>query len=547
VAHATALGVALAAWWFALNRTDVSRVDDLGLLTTVHPAYFVAPVACVAGYVAELLRGARRGPILGAYLVTLIGVVHATTPALLAEPQYAWTYRNVGAAELIATHGTVSGAPWPAFLTAVAQVGTATDVSILDLAPWAPVFFNLVASLLLFAIARALSEDRRTAYVTVLLFQCVNWVGQDSLAPPGFAFVLSLTVMLIVVRWLRTPTPPRVRPWSWLLAGLPPTSPPTRAGRLCALAALVGVTAALAVSDPPAPFLVAGSVCALAALGIVRPWWTALVVLAIPLLYLLPRYGSFRVFDGFELAHATTGAAGSWAATVHGLALVVWFLALLAAFRDRRAIGRVLVPLTLAFVPFGLVLAQSHGGEAIYRVYLYSAPWCAFLIADLACQLRWPRALRATLAVAVLTAMLLATVHGRHGQLVVDRQVPTDVAASRYLYTYGEPGAVIVLATPNFPTLYDHGRPYDPDLVGGAGLSHVMLTDAYLPLVERYLRSFPGTARYLVISDGMRRYAAYFGELPAGSLDRLDESLARSPQWTVFYRNPTTVIYQLTG
>jgi hypothetical protein len=96
------LGAAVTAWILAVANTDLDRVDDLGLLATVHPLYFVAPLLCVVGFVAELLRGARRPLVLVAYLVVVIVVLHATTPLLLDAPQYAWTYRHVGVVDLIA-------------------------------------------------------------------------------------------------------------------------------------------------------------------------------------------------------------------------------------------------------------------------------------------------------------------------------------------------------------------------------------------------------------------------------------------------------------
>jgi hypothetical protein len=296
----------------------------------------------------------------------------------------------------------------------------------------------------------------------------------------------------------------------------------------------------------------------LVGLGVVRPWWTAAILLGIPLLYLAPRWN----LVGPGLFHNAAGTTPSWgsdgqavsALTVRTLALVVWFLALLAVFRDRRTIGRVLIPLTLAFLPFLLVAMQNYGGEAIYPVYLLSAPWCAYLIADMAIQLRWPRAVCGPLAVVMTSVMLFATVQGRHGQLVVDRQLATEVAASRYLYENGTPGATIILAAPNFPARvagtydqFNRGLVHDPDLITEGGLTGVALTHAYLPLIERFARSYPGPTRYLVISDGMRRYAAYFNALPDGSLDQLDETLAGSPSWTVFYRNPDVVIYELTA
>jgi hypothetical protein len=557
------LAAAATTWVVAVATTDVDRVGDLGLLATVHPVYLVAPALCVAGFVTELLRGARRPMVLGAYLVLVILIIHATTPLLLDAPQYAWTYKHVGAADLIASRGTLPAADdiayrWPAFLTGVAQLAAVSGVDPLVLAPWAPVFVNLVASVLLFAIARGLTDDRRPAWLAVLLFQCVNWIKQDALAPQGLAVLLSLALMVVVIRWLRVPTPARGRPLAWLHVGLPPVDP-LRPGRLAAAGTLAVIALALAATHALAPWLMAGAVVVLVALGLVRPWWTALIVLAVPLLYLGPRVEtvSGTLFDGFDVLHTPVGDDGSAgqavsAVTVRTLALVVWFLALLAAFRDRRSIGRVLIPLTLAFLPFALVLAPDSSGEALYRVYLFSAPWCAFLIADMACQLRWPRAVRAALAVLMTTAMLLATIQGRHGQLLVDRQLPTEVIASRYLYAHGRPGAAIILAAPNFPARvagpYDRfnvGLAHDPDLVTGAGLTDVMLGEAYRPLIERYVRSFPGPTRYLVISDGMRRYAAYFGALPDGSLDRLDDTLRVAPQWTVFYRNADVVIYEL--
>jgi hypothetical protein len=85
----------------------------------------------------------------------------------------------------------------------------------------------------------------------------------------------------------------------------------------------------------------------------------------------------------------------------------------------------------------------------------------------------------------------------------------------------------------------------EPDLVKGARLRDVQLNDAYLPAIERYLRSFGGTTAYLVISDGMRRQAAYFGYLPAGSLDTLDATLTASTGWSLFYANDDVAIYQL--
>ena len=70
-----------------------------------------------------------------------------------------------------------------------------------------------------------------------------------------------------------------------------------------------------------------------------------------------------------------------------------------AVARNWRTLGRVAVPALLAFSPFLMIPVQSYGGEAIYRVYLFSAPWCAILIADALMEFRatgWWRRLLVT-------------------------------------------------------------------------------------------------------------------------------------------------------
>jgi hypothetical protein len=288
--------------------------------------------------------------------------------------------------------------------------------------------------------------------------------------------------------------------------------------------------------------------------------------------YLLPRFelvsGSFDLFDGLNIFSNAAGNAQTWgsvgqafsATVVRTLALSVWGLAAYAVWRRRHRLGTVLAPAVLAVTPFVLVAAQSYGGEAIYRVFLFSAPWCAYLIADLALRAdvrpgwvrRVPRRVGAAVSVLALVAAALGTVQGRHGQLMVDRQTRAEVTAAEYLYAHAEPGATVALATPNFPSRlaanYDQFNRTvpvgEPDLVNGAELRDDQLDVRYLPAIEDYLRSFDGTTSYLVVSDGMRRQADYFGYLPDGSLDALERTLDLAPGWSVFYRNQEVAIYQ---
>jgi hypothetical protein len=556
--------VAAAVWLFALGGTDVSNVGQFGLLSVLWPVFWIAPLLLVGGALVEIKRGAHRGGALAAYLTMLILVVHGTTPILLTLPEYSWTYKHIGVISFFASGQHINSATdiyqqWPAFFTAAAQLTGASSVPALNYASWAPVVFNLAGSVVLYAIARALSPDRRVAFATVLLFQCINWIEADYLSPQGFAFVLYLGVFLILVRYLRSADPPL----RFLHNGLPPASPGRHRG--WAIAAVLSLTLVVTATHQLSPYLLAGSVVVLVLLGLVRPAWLAVAVPAIPVLYLIPRYttvsGTFGIVDSLNVFGHASGTTAAWgsigpaasAVVVRALTLVVWGLVATYAWRNRRTLGQIAVPLVLAIVPFGLLFVQNYGGEAIDRVYLFTAPWCAFLLA------RWgiglvARRFAVIATTLVLTVSLAAAMQGRHGQLTVDQQTPEAIQAAQYLYEHGEPGATILLATPDFPgrisANYDQFNRSvamgEPDLVTGARLTGMLNGDA-IPAIKHFADSFQGTTTYLVISDEMRRQAAYFGYLPSGSLDALDAALAQAPQWTVFYRNADVIIYQLHG
>ena len=580
-AHLAVLAAGAGLWLAAVAGTEVGRVGELGLLATVHPAFFAALVLCAAGFVAALRRpGGGRGLLLGGYLVLLVLILHGTTPLLLDNPEYAWTYKHLGVAELLRDQGGLTDSgdlyqQWPSLFAAVAGLADLSGVSPLGLARWAPVFFNLAGALVVLAIGRTLSRDRRVAYLAAFLFLGLNWIEEDYLSPQAFAYLLGLGVLLVALRWLRRPPDERRGrrgPLARLHAGSPPAPavpPGVRAG---ALAVVVGLSAVLTASHQLSPYLLVGQLAVLVALRLIRPWWLVPALAGIAVAYLLPRFGlvsgSFDIFESLDFFGNAAGNAEGWGSTgqafsavvVRTLALTVWAVAAYAVWRSRHRLGAVLAPALLAATPFVLLAAQSYGGEAIYRVYLFSVPWCAYLIAELVLRSRLPavplrQALVWVAAVLALAGGALATVQGRHGQLMVDEQTTSELAAARYLYANATPGATIALATPDFPSRlagnygqFNRSVPVgEPDLVKGAEMRDAELDRRYLPGIEDYLRSFHGTTSYLVVSDGMRAQADYFGYLPDGSLDTLEETLAGAAGWSVFYRNDEVAIYQYQG
>ncbi|MDG4767417.1 hypothetical protein O7632_25485 [Solwaraspora sp. WMMD406] len=595
LAHAAMIGTALTLWQIAVRRTEVTEVGGFGLLATIHPVYLLAVAVTVTGFViavaglpahadqppvpADGPLARSRGLAAAGYLVLLIALLHGTTPLLLDQPQYAWTYKHLGVIEYIAAGNPVGAAQdiyqqWPALFAGAAQLGAAGAAGPATLADWSPLVFNLAAALVLYAIARTLSGDRRVAYLTVFGFLAVNWVEEDYLSPQAFGFLLSLGIMLFVLARLRTPVAAGSAERPSGTGAVAGTS--GRRARVGATVAALALLAVLTAAHQLSPYLVVAQVAVLAALRLIRPRWLPLAMAVIVLGYLLPRFGfvseAFGVFDGFDVFANAAGNADGWGSTgqaysaivVRTLALTVWALTVLAVLAHRRRWRTVVVPALLAATPFVLIAGQSYGGEAIYRVFLFSAPWCAYLIATAvvdqsdrrrAGRRGWLGPVAAVTLAVALAVFVLGTVQGRHGQLVVDRQTSDEVAAARALYATAEPGATIAVATSNFPSRLTSAYPGfntdvpagEPDLVVGAGLRGESLDGEHLPAIEEFLRSFAGEPAYLVISDGMRRQADYFGYFPAGSLDRLEQLLADRDGWSVFQRGEDVTVYRYAG
>ena len=570
----------LTLWIIAINSSSTANVGDYGLLSTMHPTFFAAVLVCAAGFVIELYRRDWRWPVLLGYLVLLLLILHATTPLLLSEPEYAWVYKHVGVVEYIRTHGAVDNPKdlylqWPTFFALGAQVVSVTGVGGLALASWAPLLFDALNCLPLFAIARTLSPNRRVPFLTVFLFTAVNWVGQDYFAPQAFAFVLCLGTLLIMLRWLRRVAgpgrhrPPRqlARLWAWLQNGVVELPYSSTRTRNLALGALYFSYAIVASAHQLSPYVVAMGATALVVVGLIQPLRIVPILLGIAILYLLPRHqvaDNYGIFSGFNFFHNATGDGprlGTTAGRVFSshvvqlVAVELWGLAALAVVDSRRKLGLVAVPAVLGFSPFALLAAQSYGGEAIYRVYLFTAPWCAFLVAAMVLRWRWmPRAAGMPVAAVALAGAMLACLQGEHGQLVFDQFKPSEVQAANFIYTKAPPHSTIVLTMTNFPSRitaqypeYAGGPNSDVDLIDQLDLQGHELDDKDLPTIEDYFRTVGPEPAFLVISPSMEHYAHFFGYLPDGAMENLRNEVGKSSDFSVFYRNQDTVIYLYVG
>ena len=175
-------------------------------------AAFAALSTMLIGFTRALFLN-LSGRLLATYVLG-ITVISDGLPAFVYEHlRFSWAWKHVGIVEYILRTGQVdpqiASLPvyhnWPAFFGLNAWVVRQSTLdSPMSYATWAPILFNLLFALTLYALFRGFTTDRRLIWTSVLIFELGNWVGQDYFAPQALAFFLYLVVILILLRWFAT-------------------------------------------------------------------------------------------------------------------------------------------------------------------------------------------------------------------------------------------------------------------------------------------------------------------------------------------------------
>lgn len=544
-AAATAAGAVL--WIVVLLGVRGERVGDLGLVSALPAAGFYALALVCTGCAVALMRpetsqGARLGHVL-ALIVVLYGA-----PQLIAEvPSFNVAWRHAGVSTYISDHGSVEPGinayfNWPGFFILQAlAVELAGLESALGLARWTVLVFNLLYLPPLLLIARSASGDPRFAWIAATIFYLGNWVYQDYPSPQGLMFVLYLSVVAILLVWLRADDgalAPRTRAWLMVVC----------------FAAVLTVVA----SHQLTPFAILASVTALVLLRRTSFRVLPAIVLVLTVAWIAFAAGAYLNghIDALKEQVGQVGAtlSSSVSSRVSGssqhvlvtrlrlaTAGAVWLLALVAALRLLRRREKRFVPhIALAAVPFGLVMLQAYGGEIVLRVYFFSLPFAAVLIASLVAARAQPVRTAAVALVAVVAASgFLVT---RYGNQRIELFTADEVRVVQRAYELAPDGALLLAPNPQLPWEYARLGEVRQRTVDGA------LKDlpAPPPDLARAVAEYAGDAQaYVLLTRNMREYEALFGRPRWGTIAQLESAMSRSPRFERVYANRDGAIYEL--
>jgi len=479
----------LALWLIAVRSVNLDAMTDVGLVSVL-PAWSYLAFVPIAAAFALILDGERQSTwLLATIVVVLVLMLYGAVPFVEGEARFSPSWRHIGVIDFVTRHGGVEPTldayhNWPGlFILASAVAGALGLTDLTGVALWAPVWFNLLYLPVLFVLLDSLTDDRRAVWLGIWLFYLTDWIGQDYFSPQAFGFFLFLAMIAVLVRWLaardaagngvfvaaglpvigRLPRPVRtvvdrvLQRDQMRAEGL---SPGARAGLMAAFLAIFGFTIA---GHQLTPFFAVSAVAALVVLGRVR-WpslpivmgvmvatWVAFMAVAFLIGHFQNVAGYVGTLSDSFVANLTARLLGS-----HGhlsvvyvrlaFAVGVWLLAGVGVLRRLHAGRWDVTAVALALAPFPLLAVQAYGGEMLLRIYLFSLPFMALLIAFAFLPRRREEPLQRFGVIVVLLTMtaIPAFMVARYGNERIESFRPGEVAAVEQLYEMAPKGSMLI-------------------------------------------------------------------------------------------------------
>lgn len=582
-----AVAVALAAWFAPMAGVDLRQMSSIGLLSVLPlPSLLGLALLCVS-FCVEIRRPAPRVPILLVHALALVVMVYGTPAIIEPEPRFAVTWRHIGIVETILHRQSIDPSidayfNWPGFFAAVALIARAAGIhSLISVAAWAPLTFELLALAPLLLIMRALSSSARLQWMAIWIFYLSNWVGQDYFSPQGFAYLLFLVFLGAMFTWLRA-NPNRPTGWNRLRAvngtsqhvrlidvrrsGAGATGRAvTPRAQTAVVASLILITAAIIASHQLTPFALVPGLTVAVLLRRVSPRGLPLLMtmmIATWMAYLASAYlsghagtllgkvGHLDSIVGASVTNRVAGSGGHRLVTSVQLCLAggIWIMAGIGAWRRWRRGHDDLAAIALAAGCFVLPIIQPYGGEIVLRIFMFSLPFAAFFVATL---LMSPQTRGISLGVTAVTAVLcLGLVAGqllvRYGNEQMDWFSRNEVRAVQALYRDAPPRSTLVAWSTSLPWKYrdyaEHSyRVVTDNRQWSAPAALPAGSSAQLATLAALLRQ-PRHGAYLVLTRSQAAQVDLLGLGPRGSLERLWQALARSPLFRVVYSNPDGIV-----
>lgn len=570
----TVVAIVTAGGFFA-HLGEQDAIGSLGLIQALPLGYFACLAVLSLAFLWELFVRpvTERVVVLATQIAGLVFLLHGAPALLEREPRFATAWLHAGFVSQILEHHVAPGDVdarfnWPGFFGAAAAITGAGGLdSAMPFVRWAPVVMVLFYLLPLYVIGHQVTGSSVITWFGLWVFVLVNWVGQDYFAPQSLAFLMYLVAIAILVTYFRDPDPDAPADGSSQhhhrrLRQLLPLDgrrdlPASTRTRTLLVGVLLLIVLALAMSHQLTPIMLTAASGGLVLAGRCRLKMFPVVAGVATLVWIsvgttdywvghmdtiFGGIGDVRSVVSGSVGERVGGSTGHLAVVRSRLILTagVWLLMGLAAVRLAVRRRPPLTLFVLATAPF-LTLVQDYGGEGVLRVFLFSAPFAAFMIAQIAVpclQFRW----MPELTVVVMLLLLPTFVLTRYGNEAFEQVRSTEIAALRTLYATAPDGSVFFSPTSQVPWRFEDAvqhRYRRPDQVDA-------FVDGDPAVVRDPVSSRPkGEGKtYLVVTRSQKLYGREALGYPRGWFLRLRRQLVPANGYVLVVRNPDAFIYE---
>ena len=525
------LALALVLFVYGERTIPTAVPSQWGLLAVASPTY-AAAILLVALAFAVAVRRANAPAMVVAIALT---IVVQRLPRTIATdmPMYAWTYKHIGVVDYIQHAHTLARDVdiyngWPGLFALTAWFSDLTGVPVTEIAHWFTPVFHVIFAVVVFGVARCWGLNLMHALTATFLVATLNWVEQDYYSPQATVMVLVAGVLMLVGL-------SRDRPVGTLL--------------------IILLFGAATVTHQLTPYWTLMVIGLLVITRRMRPWWIVIPLAAMLGAYLLYNWDqasqytlfSSDVLDNAKTNIPTVGVLGQrvTSAGVRGLSATMWVITaivLLVRWRRKQAF---LASGILALSPMLILGGQNYGGEAVFRVFLYSLIGCCLVLAPVLVGALQGGIKRYAAGLAALGVATALSAQGYTGSWYANVMPKSQVDTARVVLGQAELPSYLTAVAPVWPErsswrYVDYARfdaHFDGLMINAANLAgrHFISQTDYEEFVYA-LNSRPDASTYLIITDQMRVYSWYFGILPWDALPNLKEWLKRDTErWQPFF------------
>lgn len=571
-------------WSFALVQADVARMSDFGLLSILPLPFYLSLLLLTISFSINVTKRRSGDGFLAVHVAALI-VLLFTPPMLLYETvRLPWAWKHIGIVDYILRHGTIDTAidveaayhNWPGFFALIAFVAELTGIERLSaIAKWSPLIGHLALLGILLLVFRCLIEDRRTIWIAIWVYYLANWIGQDYFSPQAFVFPIYLSVIGVVLAFLKASPPPHPKIGQGSLAGhwhlFIQTAVETEPGRRNAASAgwlvliLLVLQIAQTISHQLTPVAMTFSLLALYIFRRMQPLWPFIVAFVLFGLWINWPAGGFMALELSHLQQLAGDVLGNTSANIHDLSglsdgqrlvaiisrLLTGTVLLLALaggvmrlFRGRFDVSAAL----LVLAPFSVLLLHSYDGEGLFRTFMFASPFLAFFVACLLAGVtrhlsrHWGRAVLST----VLFLLAFCWLTAYYGNDNHTRALPGEIQAFRFLAERAPENSLLIEGSPDYPSRFLNYENFTyVSIVNEPQDSLDLVLDDPVDELGLWLDNRRYAATYIILTESQRKGIEALGLLPKGVFNGIKQALLQSDRFDVLFQNEAATIFTL--